>query len=307
MRNSVLGLLFFTCLFVLDAKHHAGASCTADQNGMLTVERTAGVQMTIACTTNIEEQISRVIQIGVCESFPLQSGITSLADSIRQCQNMLTAPVDASSSIGASQAVEANAPAPGNYSYFYQLVSARREYKALWHFADGVFGGNGELSSQGQTGTWCTPPPFEYSTSTIFDGIYPSNCQNTEPASLAFSTLFFNNIGFSEWRGLMSVPVLGTPPGANNYEIDESAFQHVILVDENLNIIANEADKGDTAYVFALQKLSPALEIASGENLILQTTLTDKARAPLGCGADTAFPCSFNTPFPTLGIDLIVE
>ena len=105
----------------------------------------------------------------------------------------------------------------------------------------------------------------------------------------------------------MSVPVLGTPPGANNYEIDESAFQHVILVDENLNIIANEADKGDTAYVFALQKLSPALEIASGENLILQTTLTDKARAPLGCGADTAFPCSFNTPFPTLGIDLIVE
>lgn len=77
----------------------------------------------------------------------------------------------------------------------------------------------------------------------------------------------------------MSVPVPGTAPGANNYEIGESAFQHVILVVENLNIIANEADKGDTAYVVALQKLSTTLEYASGDNLTLETTLTDKARA----------------------------
>ena len=307
MRNTVLGLLFFTCLFVLDAKNHAEASCTADQNGRLTVQRTQGVDMTIACTTDIEEQVSRVIQIGVCEGFPLQSGITSLVDSIIQCQNMLTAPVDASISIGSSQAVEANAPAPGNYTYFYQLASARGQYKALWHFADGVFGGNGEMPGQGQTGTWCTPPPFEYSTSTIFDGIYPSNCQNIEPASLEFSTLFFNNVGFAEWRGLMSVPVEGAAPSENNYEIDENAFQHVILVDENLNIITNVADKGDTAYVFSLKKLSSVLEITTGENLTLQTTLTDKARAPLGCPAALNAPCHFNTPLRTLAIDLVVE
>ena len=307
MRISLLGLIFFTCLFVLDAKNEAAATCTADQNGTLTVQRTAGTSFTVTCTTDIEEQIASVIQIGVCEAFPLQSGMTSLVESIAQCQNILNEPIEANISIGASQTVDANAPAPGNYSYFYQLVSARGQYKALWHFTDPVFGGNGETTGQAQTGTWCTPPPFEYSTSTIFDGIYPSNCQNTEPTSLEFATLFFNNVGFSEWRGLVSVPVAGGAPTSNTYEVDENAFQHVILVDEDLNIISSEDDKGDTAYVFAIQKLTPSLELAAGQNLTLETTLTGKARAPLGCLGDLAAPCAFNTPFRSLSIDLVVD
>jgi hypothetical protein len=56
-----------------------------------------------------------------------------------------------------------------------------------------------------------------------------------------------------------------------------------------------------------LQKLSPALEITTGENLTLQTTLTDKARAPLYYPDVLGAPYQFNTPFRSLATDLVVE
>lgn len=307
MKVSLTGFIFFVCLFAFDANHKASASCTADQNGTLTLQRTAGQQMTAVCKTDIEEQISSVAQVGVCADFPLQANMVSLAGSLSQCQNMLSAPIDVNISIGGSQIVEALSPASGTYPYFYQLVSARTQFKALFHFADPIVGGNGQNPSQAETGTWCSPPPFEYSTSTIFDGILPSKCQNTEPTSVAFSTMHFNNVGFLEWAGLLSVPAPDTAPDGNSYVVDETAFQHVILLDAQLNIISDEDDKNDTEYVFILQKMDPMLDISAGSNLTLETTLTDKGRAPVGCSADISLPCAFNTPYRSVSLSLVLD
>ena len=286
----------------------ASASCTQDANGDLVIQRVAGNQLTATCRSDIQQYVQEITQLGLCASFPISSSTVDVGPGLAQCQNLLSEPLDISLSIGTSQTVSARGPAPGTYNYFYRLVPARAKYKALWKFSQSIVGGNGtSVVNANQSGTWCYPAPFEYTTSTIFDGIRPNVCVNSEPTSLPLSTYFFNNVGFSSWEAITSVPVPNAAPLQRQYQIDTDAYQNIILVDGNLNVIQAESAKGDTEYVVAIQKLDPPLEVSTGSPLVFETTLTDKARVSIGCGPDINTSCVLNTPYTSTSIDLKID
>lgn len=301
-------ILTVSCLVILFAPS-AYASCLASQTGELEITRVPGQPLVAVCKGDVIRKVTQVTQIGVCTEFPLTQNSNTASQGLNQCQNLLSAPVDIDLSVGSSIAVEAQAPAPGLYGFFYQLVPARGQYSALWKFSQAIIAGDGTQNiGASQSGSWCFPASFEYTTSTIFDGIRPNVCVDTEPNNLPLSTLFFNNVGYSDWRGILSVAAPDTPPLERQYEINSEVFQNVILLDRDLSFIEDEANKGDTEYVLVIQKLSDPIQItASKKNMTFETTLTDKARVSVGCSGDLNASCVLNTPYTSTTINLILD
>ena len=295
-------------IFLSGNFNQASASCTQDANGDLIIQRVAGTQLTATCKSDIQQYDQEITQLGLCASFPISGSAIDVGLGLAQCQNLLSQPLDVSLSIGSSQSISALGPEPGTYNFFYRLVPARAKYKALWKFSQSIVGGNGtNVVNANQSGTWCYPAPFEYTTSTIFDGIRPNVCVNSEPSSLPLSTYFFDNVGFSSWEAITSVPVPNAAPLQRQYQIDTDAYQNILLVDSNLNVIQSESAKGDTEYVVAIQKLDPPLEVSAGSPLVFETTLTDKARVSIGCSADINTSCVVNTPYTVTSLDLKID
>lgn len=296
------------CLFVFSSSL-ASASCGANLNGEQEITRVSGQTLTATCKSDINRKVSELTQIGLCAEFPVSQSSNSAAQGLGQCQNLLSQPVDLTLTIGSSVSVAAQAPAPGIYNYFYQLGPARGQYSALWKFSQPIIGGDGTGNVGGaQLGVWCYPAPFEYTTSTVFEGIFPNVCSNTEPTTLPLSTLFFNNVGHLDWRGITSMASPDTPPLERQYQLDADLFQNVILLDEDLNFIQQEQDKANTAYVLVIQKLSPSMQVTSGElSMTFETTLTDKARVSVSCPAIIGSPCSLNTPYTSTSINLVLN
>lgn len=305
LKVCALPFIFFIGLMITPAS----ASCTQDANGDQVIQRVAGTQLTATCRSDIQQYVNEITQIGLCPSFPVASDVTDVGPGLAQCQNVLNEPLDITLAIGSSQAISARGPRPGSYNFFYQLIPAKAQYKALWKFAQSITGGDGtNIANANQSGTYCYPAPFEYTTSTIFDGIRPNVCVNTEPTSLPLSTYFFNNVGFSTWEGITSIAAPDTAPTDRGYEIDTDAYQNIILLDDDLNIIQTESNKANTAYVLAIQKLTPALQVSSGDiSLTFETTLTDKARVSVGCGTDINTQCVLNTPYTSTALNLILD
>ena len=304
-----------TALFVF-VPEKANASCAKDSNGLLSITKGPEQQITVLCKADVQQLIGTTRQLGLCAEFPLTADASDARKGLSNCQGMLSEPIATDLSIGSSETINALAPIAGTYKYYFALASARSQFSSLFRFDSNITGGDGtrtpNSSNQNpvgqQAGSFCTGPSFEYTTQTILkESVRPNICSSSQPQTIPLSTLFWDNVGYSQWAGLTSVPSSETLPNQRNYFLDATAWHNVILLDENLNFITSNEQSANTEYVLLIEKLSLPIEVDENSNsFVFETTLSDAARISVGCVPQSmvgtpswnySTECVANTPY----------
>lgn len=319
-----LGMVL-SALFVF-APGKANASCTEDGNGLLSIIKEPEQQITVLCKADVQQLIGTTQQLGLCAEFPLNANASDARQGLLSCQGMLSEPITTELSIGSSQTINALAPIAGTYKYYFALASARSQFSSLFRFDSNITGGDGtrtpNSSNQNplgqQAGSFCTGPSFEYTTQTILkEFVRPNICSSSRPQIIPLSTLFWDNVGYSQWAGLTSVPSPETLPDQRNYFLDAAAYHNVILLDENLNFITSNEQSAKTEYVLLIEKLSSPIEVDENSNsFVFETTLSDAARISVGCVPQSivgtpswnySTECVANTPYVGRTNNLLID
>ena len=269
-------LLLFFSLSVEPAQ----AECSIDDSGVITLSSTNN--SVANCNADALEIGYEFIDIGMCTAFPNISGGDWSA-----CTTLIDRPVNVDISEGSSQSLSGFIPPAATYPFGLAIVSADMKLRGLLSFSHNLIGGTGENAEvSAQPGRYCQPPNFEWTTGTVFENVYPTQCTVTRPDDSDLNPGHFKttNVGRYSWSAQRSYGAGLSSERGDNQQIDPNAITNLVLLDRNNQVAETPEDVENLVIIY---RYPEAIEI--DENL---------GNLNLGFTTKQAFGFSYRCGFP---------